>query len=758
MNYTSPIKIGAILVEFQTDENNSTSGDGSFLVAPVEINLDDRSENFIIDQAPHNADYFRSQLNAVKNYFSAASDGNIEISLENSWISQIYTLSEKMEFYNPVFETDDQTPFHLELVEEAINLASADTTISDFDVIVIFHAGVGQDFAIPLDPTPFDLPSSFFDASDLADLDIPSGVENVILLPETQNHALFPEEDSYYDFQVGLTGTFALLFGYFLGLPAMFDTETGTTGIGYWGLMDQGSNNLHGICPALPNPWTRALMSQTELTEISSGLIRLSIGEITKIPINESEYFLTENRSNKSVENYDFEMVKIGSDSLFVVFENGVVTRVSNYDSGIPGSGILIWHIDESVIAENLATNTINGNPDRRGIDLEEADGSQDLGENYGFFFPGGTENGWQWDAWYAKNPAYFHLNSDIETDADSVLVFDSTTHPNTDTNDSGKFHSRIRILDEIGDEMRFTIEDGWQLEVFETDEITDIWQSPVFAPIYLDSIGCCFSIPSPPFGETNYDLRTSFADLDNDGDLEKIIVSDTELSVFNENGTLFPNFPIALPDSGVAAASVADFDFDNICEIFVGTKNGLIIAYDLSGNVVSGFPISMGGESITQPAVGVCNGQFTIANATISGNVFIWKTGEAPEEDVRIPWGQFGANAERNFQAETPNGEKEIIGKLIPDLKKVFCYPNPAKESTTIRYFVEDAESVEIAIFTLSGRKIATFENTDITQYEFNETVWNLAEIESDVYFAKITAKSGARSETAIVKIGIAK
>ena len=34
-----------------------------------------------------------------------------------------------------------------------------------YDIIVVFHAGIGQDFALPfLDPTPEDIPSTFIDS------------------------------------------------------------------------------------------------------------------------------------------------------------------------------------------------------------------------------------------------------------------------------------------------------------------------------------------------------------------------------------------------------------------------------------------------------------------------------------------------------------------------------------------------------------------------------------------------------------------
>ena len=56
--------------------------------------------------------------------------------------------------------------------------------------------------------------------------------------------------------------------------------------------------------------------------------------------------------------------------------ENGVVTSVSNYDLGLPGSGLLIWHIDESIIQTVSDEYSINADRELRGVSLEEADGA----------------------------------------------------------------------------------------------------------------------------------------------------------------------------------------------------------------------------------------------------------------------------------------------------------------------------------------------------------------------------------------------
>lgn len=48
-------------------------------------------------------------------------------------------------------------------------------------------------------------------------------------------------------------------------------------------------------------------------------------------------------------------------------------------DLYIDGSGILIWHIDENIIRERFADNTINADPGHQGVTLIEADGIQHL-------------------------------------------------------------------------------------------------------------------------------------------------------------------------------------------------------------------------------------------------------------------------------------------------------------------------------------------------------------------------------------------
>ena len=60
--------------------------------------------------------------------------------------------------------------------------------------------------------------------------------------------------------------------------------------------------------------------------------------------------------------------------------EFGVISSIPNYNLGLPASGLLIWHIDEKKINNGFKDYSINSDRQLRGIDLEEADGAQDMG------------------------------------------------------------------------------------------------------------------------------------------------------------------------------------------------------------------------------------------------------------------------------------------------------------------------------------------------------------------------------------------
>lgn len=418
------LRLLALRVEFVADTIAETTGDGKFMLQPP-------SEP-TIDPPPHDRRYFDAQLQALANYYRTVSNGKLILTwdLYPQAETTAYQLPNPMIYYAPGDDHPEKDRRLVELFRDAVQAADLQDgpSFSEFDAFIVFHAGVGNDVSFDFDPTPNDVPSAFLSLADLREhlanndptfpgIAVNNGnffVREGIILPETENQE---------GFEIGLLGTAAIMMGFQLGLPALFNAENGASGIGRWGLMDQGSGNFQGLLPAEPSAWEKVFMGWEQPVEIRFGenfqvaapRVTITPNKIYKIPISGTEYFLVENRqrdvngdnlavgfdiSGNRVEFSDANGGEIAAGTAI-----GVIVSVDEYDYGLPGSGILIWHIDEAVIREKLAENRVNADRDHRGVDLEEADGAQDIGRFYGFLDPGaGAENGVPEDAWWASN------------------------------------------------------------------------------------------------------------------------------------------------------------------------------------------------------------------------------------------------------------------------------------------------------------------------------------------------------------------
>jgi M6 family metalloprotease-like protein len=154
-------------------------------------------------------------------------------------------------------------------------------------------------------------------------------------------------------------GVFCHEYGHALGLPDLYDTDGGGQGAGNWCLMSGGSWGGDGRTPAVPAQmcaWSKAFLGWLTPETVSedgpcdfpsveqNALVRRIWDEGKTAP----QYFLVENRQ-----------------------------RVLN-DANLPGAGLLVWHVDEDVIAANWAENKVNAGP-VYGVALEQADGLEDL-------------------------------------------------------------------------------------------------------------------------------------------------------------------------------------------------------------------------------------------------------------------------------------------------------------------------------------------------------------------------------------------
>ncbi|RLG79700.1 MAG: hypothetical protein DRO09_04060, partial [Thermoprotei archaeon] len=253
-----------------------------------------------------------------------------------------------------------------ELVREAVQKADAAIDFSKYDndedgyvdVVVVVHSGTGTE-----------------DSGNLNDIWSHQGYlsfagvgtyltdDGVIV----DRYTIQPEILS--DGELVTIGIFCHEFGHALGLPDLYDKDYSSNGVGDWDIMASGCwLGKQGDTPSHFSAWCKWYLGWITPIQVVGALINRTIkcveesGEVYQLLPNPNgptdwvmgehtgvgEYFLVENR------------YKIG------------------FDAALPGEGLLIWHIDESM--------PDNDNEDHKLVDLEEADGLNDLDNcvNYG--------------------------------------------------------------------------------------------------------------------------------------------------------------------------------------------------------------------------------------------------------------------------------------------------------------------------------------------------------------------------------------
>ena len=310
------------------------------------------------------------------------------------------------------------------------------------------------------------------------DLPVSNGtfkITNSMIIPETESRELETISGKFL-FEITINGLIVASVASHLGLPDLFDTNTGLSAIGRFGLMDgQSIFAYNGCFPPEPSAWEKIYLGWADAVEISPGNYDVSVVSklastladtvILKVPINSSEYYLIENRqrdvltdgakvtikSNGNIFTKNFPKDTTGFYSYDTDSLSGVVLDVDEFDWALPGNGIVVWHIDENVIDEKLAENKINTDKTRRGVDVEEADGVQDIGEQFTTIFGDviigeGTEQ----DFWYADNKAELFKN-----------IFNKDSRPDTKTNTGANSLITIKDFSSISNRMSFKIEYG---------------------------------------------------------------------------------------------------------------------------------------------------------------------------------------------------------------------------------------------------------------------------------------------------------
>ncbi|MBI4317520.1 MAG: M6 family metalloprotease domain-containing protein [Chloroflexi bacterium] len=185
----------------------------------------------------------------------------------------------------------------------------------------------------------------------------------------------------------GTIGTTVHELGHDLGWPDLYDTDQSSEGVGYWSVMGLGgwlaTTGPLGSLPGHPDAFSKWHQGWLTPYQVS--------GQQVGVQIQPAE---TSPRVIQLLDNpggVDWRWENTSGVGEYFLIEN---RQQVGYDAGLPGCGLLIWHVDET----RSPTSAANAVDSRRLVDLEEADGQRHLDFRVGHGdagdpYPGTTNN-----------------------------------------------------------------------------------------------------------------------------------------------------------------------------------------------------------------------------------------------------------------------------------------------------------------------------------------------------------------------------
>ena len=324
------------------------------------------------------------------------------------------------------------------------------------DGIIVVYSGCGAEWS-PGNDNLWPHMSSLGSAYEYATNDAGANGSNIIVSTYAVSPELAGGGDCYTN-TIRPIGVYAHEFGHILGLPDLYDrddSDGGSEGIGEWCLMASGSwLGWAGDQPAHMSSWCKLEMGWMEPTLLSEDETSVEIRQLETNPFvlkiweddySWSRYFLVENR------------------------------QAVGFDSDLNGTGILIYHVDENQRygSNRWSSGSVNDDETHKLVDLEEADGNDDMDNEQnrgddGDPFPGSSGNTIFNDDSYPNSSRYSGTETGISvtniSDPDSIMTADIEIRPQ---------YGYAIAYDEDGIS-------GWS---YGYSEVQDTWGGVLFTP-----------------------------------------------------------------------------------------------------------------------------------------------------------------------------------------------------------------------------------------------------------------------------------
>lgn len=282
-------------------------------------------------------DYFGT----VGSYYKEISYGSV--SLEGDVVGW-YKLNQSMVYYGrDCTNVDDAdcsgSPTSWWLARDAVALANQDPNVhfSNYDYFVIVHSGVGEESSKNKDNV---WSVAYLSGIWLRTKD--KSISSFDLVPELEASGAVP------------IGVYAHEFGHLIGLPDLYNTQTGKTVLGYWGLMDKGlwNGDPPGSSPAHMEAW-----SKMKLGWLNGSLLAVANdGALTNYTIDPTE--VTSN-------NVHAVKIPVGTSGYrYYLIE---VRAQIGFDQALPNAGVLITYVDDRAYQGKVKI--IDGHPSIAGLE-----------------------------------------------------------------------------------------------------------------------------------------------------------------------------------------------------------------------------------------------------------------------------------------------------------------------------------------------------------------------------------------------------
>jgi M6 family metalloprotease-like protein len=458
------IRIALLRIDFLEDRGGTaSSGTGRFNLDPADTLANP------VDRPPHNRDFYLAHGEALQRYYDVQSYGRVRVEVD-VWPAErdsAYHLSDMADlgpwrFGSSIFRAAVDMMRACFFAADSQSIAKGDRIPwAKYDRFDVVHAGSDLQSDIRGDSKE-DIPSFTLFVDDTDRVIFPDStnrdrpIDRCSFVPETIN-----QDDAFG----AINGVVAHENGHnMFGFGDVYNVETALPVVGYWSLMDSG--NLVGakvqtaqgiifavglLAPSI-DPFQRnfildsGLLNYRQPTPDDTAAFTIQDGErnndFVKIDLSSDEYLILENRYLSPA-----AAVHLLQDSLTRVVLGPRDPDRFEVDALLDGGGVLVWHIDESVIpfVTSLRVNPdfgFNTNPGRLGDQVIEADGLDDLGD---------TGSPWMLGSWTDPYQATV------------APLLSETTIPNLIPNQGTHPHVNVDFLDDTSQNMHVRVTRSWQ-------------------------------------------------------------------------------------------------------------------------------------------------------------------------------------------------------------------------------------------------------------------------------------------------------